>query len=360
MKLKTISLTVIFLLALLSTACAGGAPVNGWAGMTADPEREVAYVAYNTFVHAINLSNGTEKWRYPQKAENSKIFFAAPALTPDQQLIVVSYDKILYSLDPDAGTEKGTFTESTNRYIASPLVTDEMILAPSTDTNLYALDFSLNVLWKFKTEHGQWGTPIANSDKFFLPSMDRHLYAVKSANVEAIWESEDLGGAIPNAPVLGEDGVLYAGTLAPSVVAVQESTGKILWQTPTLGWVWSSPVLHEGVLYAGDVSGTIYAIKAADGSILWKYQPVTAGKNPISGSPLVNEDTLYFITEGSTLYAVDLANGNPRWNKTFTGKLYGSPQLAGDLLLITQLGAKELVLALDLDGNQKWAFVPDK
>jgi outer membrane protein assembly factor BamB len=361
MKLKPILLSLISLLAFgLLTACAGGSAVNSWPGMTVDTEREVVYIAYNTAIHAVNLTNGTETWRYPAKAENGKLFFASPALTQDSQLIIAGYNKILYSLDPGNGTEKWSFAQASNRYIAAPLVTADKIFAPSADGYLYALDLNGNLLWKYKTQHGQWGTPAANEQNVFLPSMDHRVYALEIGTGALVWKSEDLGGAVASQPVLDSDGVLYVGTLLPEVVAIQKDSGNILWRTPTVGWVWASPVLKDGVLYVADLSGTVYALKAEDGSIIWKYQPVAGPKNTMPSTPLIYEDTLYVVSENGNLYAVDVANGNPRWTKTFTSKLYVGPYLAGDTILIAQLGSEGLLVALDLSGNQKWAFIPGK
>ena len=362
MKLKHIFLSFISLLAFgLLTACAGGGSVvNSWPGMTVDAEQEVVYVAYNTYVHAINLANGTEKWRYPAKAENSKLFFAAPTLTQDGQLIVAGYNQVVYSLDPSSGVEKWTFDEAGNRYIAGPLVIGDKILAPSADGYLYALDLSGKLVWKYQTEHGQWGTPAADEQNVYLPSMDHRVHALDIATGKLIWKSDDLGGAVASQPVLDENGTLFVGTLLPEVVAIEKTSGKIVWRTATAGWVWASPVLKDGVLYTADLSGTVYAMQASDGAVLWKYQPVAGAKNAISSPPLILADKLYFVSENGNLYAIDLATGNPSWNKTFTAKLYVSPFAAGDKLLIAQLGAENLVVALDLNGNQIWTFVPGK
>lgn len=325
-----------------------------------DTERNVVYVAYNTYIHAINLANGTDMWRYPEKADNNKLFFATPALTSDNQLVVASYNKIVYALDPTNGTEKWVFDQGGNRYIAGPLVFGDRILAPSADGYLYVLDLAGNLIWKYKTQHGQWGTPTADERFVYLPSMDHQVHALAIDTGELVWMSEDLGGAIASQPVLDENGILFVGTLLPEVVALQKSDGKIVWRTPTVGWVWAPPVLKDGILYAADLAGTVYAIQASDGKIVWSHQPVAGAKNAISSTPLIHEDTLYFVSENGSLYAIDLASGNPRWSKSFGGKLYVGPLLAGDKLLVAQLGAEQLLLALDLSGNQVWAYVPGK
>lgn len=82
------------------SACAGAAnTATSWPGLTVDDQ--FAYVAYNTQVYAVDLSNGKEVWRFPDEPDNSVTFFADPELTDDGQLIVGGYDFNLYSLEPD-------------------------------------------------------------------------------------------------------------------------------------------------------------------------------------------------------------------------------------------------------------------
>jgi outer membrane protein assembly factor BamB len=363
MKLKNFFPVLLLIVSVsLLTGCAGGAGlVTSWPGVLVEPETNTAYLAYNTFVHAINLDNGAEKWRFPEKAGNGMLFFATPALTSDGQLIVGGYDKILYSLDAATGRQNWVFEGSTSRFVATPVVVGERIFAPSSDSYLYALDLSGKLVWKFKTGHSQWGAPAVNGSTIYLPSMDHRIYALQMSSGELLWKTDDLGGAIAGSPALSEDGVLYVGTMKPEMVALRASNGEVLWRTPAAGWVWGEPTLQDGVLYYGDLSGAMYAVNAADGSIRWQYSPTEEGKKAISGSPLIQGDTVYFLVQSGRLYALDLASGNPRWNKAFEkSQFYAGPFLADNLLLVPQTGVDQLLMALDLNGAPMWTFTPGK
>lgn len=356
MKSKLIPL-ILILIALFLSSCggAGTGAASSWAGLTVDAE--TAYLAFNQHVYAINLSNGLEKWRYPAEGKAQIAFYAPPTLTPDGQLLVGDYVKSLYSLNPGNGQENWVFAEATDRYIGSPLVADDRIFAPNAGHHLYTLDLRGNLIWSFKTKGPLWATPASDPDCecIYLASMDHHLYAIDTQTGNQKWVSEDFGGSIVSAPAFGEDGVLYVGTFASEILAIDAEQGNILWRKPTEGWVWGGLRLKDGILYFGDLKGNLYAADSKTGEILWK----TSLGSSITESPLVTDDRIYVASENGGLRALDL-NGNEVWNKPFNGKLYTSPVKAGDLILVAPTGSDELLFALDANGNQKWAFIPEK
>jgi hypothetical protein len=73
-----------------------------------------------------------------------------------------------------------------------------------------------------------------------------------------VW-SVQVGGFAPDGGILGTpalyDGVVYATYTEGGVVAVDETTGKLLWNLPLPGPTWSSPVPIDGKLIVGDGAG---------------------------------------------------------------------------------------------------------
>jgi outer membrane protein assembly factor BamB len=108
------------------------------------------------------------------------------------------------------------------------------------------------------------------------------------------------------------------------------------------------------VVYFGDLSGYFYALNAADGTAEWRIQP----KDSIVDTPIVVDDKIYFTTESETLFIVS-TSGEIINSKVIGGLIYSSPVVAGDTILVSPTGFDSPV-ALNLDGNQKWAFTPAK
>ena len=165
MKHKPLILILaILIIAVTLSACSGGAgTATSWPGLAVDDQ--YAYVAYQTQVYAVDLVNGSEKWRYPQEPNNNINFYADPSLSNDGQLIVGGYDGILYSLNAETGVENmgnWPFTQAENRYIASAYVVEEGVFVPSADLNLYALDLNGQLRWTFTAEGESWAQPISD------------------------------------------------------------------------------------------------------------------------------------------------------------------------------------------------------
>jgi eukaryotic-like serine/threonine-protein kinase len=357
MKTKKI---LFFLAILLSagilSACTGAAfNSTSWAGITVNGDS--AYVTYNQHVYAINLSNGTEKWRFPQEADNKITFYAAPEMSPDGQLIVGGYNHILYSLDPANGQLNWSFSQAKDRYIGGPLASEAGIFAPSADNNLYALDQNGNLLWIFPASEPLWAKPATDDtcECVFLTSMDHHVYAIDAQSGNQKWKSDDLDGAIVGTPAFSGEGRLFVGTFGNEMIALDTNTGRILWRFKTENWIWSGPTQGDQMVYFGDLSGNLYAINAADGTQQWKIKP----NDKIVGIPMVIDDMIVFTTELDTVYAVD-KGGNPLWSQAIGGRIYSSPVAAGDLILVAPIDSDALLVALATNGTQRWKFSPEQ
>jgi outer membrane protein assembly factor BamB len=98
--------------------------------------------------------------------------------------------------------------------------------------------------------------------------MDHNLYALNLNNGQEIWRV-DAGGSIVHTPEVSEDGLIFVGTLANEVLAINES-GNVRWAVPTDAAVWTRPTQYNGTVYFGDLSGTIYAVNVDNGNIVWR------------------------------------------------------------------------------------------
>jgi eukaryotic-like serine/threonine-protein kinase len=355
MRSKPFTLVILFVaLGSLLSACSGSAFVpSGWAGLSVD--NEVAYLAHNQYVYAINITNGTQIWQYPDRGQAGKTFFAPPVISSQgDQILVGSYDTNLYSIGLQIPQENWAF-DTNGHLIDAPLVVGENIYVPSGDSILYALDASRNVRWRFQARNSLWARPAASPDgsTIYLSSLDHHVYALNSETGNVVW-SQDLGGAVVGTPTVSEDGsTIYVGSFGQNMYALNAQNGQILWSSPTNDWVWSGPALYEGRLYFGDLGGIIYALDASNGSILWQQQP----DGPVASTPLVTEEGVFVGNESGSLVAYDL-QGTPLWTQNIGGKIYTSPVDAGELILVAPIETDFRLVALTKNGVQRWIFTP--
>ena len=271
MKTRKLLLLLGFLiLAFLLSGCASGMTPSSWPGLASDGEN--VYVAYANQVYAVQVSNGVEIWRFPEKVSAKMLFYAQPALTPDGQLIVSGYDSILYSLNPNDGSENWTFTGAGDRWIGSAAVDGDTIYAPNADYSLYALDLQGNLKWSFETGAAIWSRPVVGDNLVYVASMDSTIYALDITTGKKVW-SQMLDGAVLGPLTIGNDGSVFATTLGETVYALNPSSGKIFWSSPSSAFIWSGAEPGDGSLFVGNSAGKFFSLDMKSGKENWLIQP---------------------------------------------------------------------------------------
>ncbi len=357
--MKTKRLMLFFLLALgaiLLSACSGRPLSNNWPGLAADAQR--AYISSGSFIYAVDVQNGREVWRYPAEVDNKVLFYANPVLTPNGQLLIGSAgtNHPFISLNPETGKENWTedFTGAKGAWLASPLVFNEKIYAPNTDGYLYILDMDgKQAADPIKLGGALWSTPSTDGELLYVTSLDHRFYVidpVKGVKNDPI----DLGGAAPGSPAIGNDGV-YVGSFASTVEFIQPSGQHEVVATAE-NWIWGTPAFDGETLYYADLDGIIYSLDLASGGQNWDaLQP----DGPIVANLLVVGDQIYAATESGSFFALD-RDGKIVWEKIPGGKIYTSPVISGDLILVAPYQAEFSLAAYDADGKQAWTFTPEK
>ena len=153
---KIFVIVVLVIMSLVLTGC-GGVYVNNWPGSSYD--EGTLYLASQTGVFAVDASNGNMLWRYPEKADSNRLFFSSPTKTSEGQLIVGDFAKDLVGLDAKTGKELWSFKQDNGRWVAAPAVAGNLILAPSADHYLYALDLKGNLLMEIRHGRADLGHP---------------------------------------------------------------------------------------------------------------------------------------------------------------------------------------------------------
>lgn len=367
MSKKFLFLSVALLAVLLLTGCSGGA-VRGttWPGLAAN--NDVAYLADGSFVYAVSLKDGKEIWHYPASRSSKLLFYSTPMITTDGLIIVGSAgnDRSLVALKPNdvdpetkAPVEAWKFTGAKDHWVGSPLAIDNHLFAPNADGNLYVFDLSDGQTNKqpvkvIELDGRLWAQPITDGKLLFVSSLDHSVFAIDKDTFNVVWH-KDVGGAIPNSPVLAADGNLYIGSFASQLEKFNPATGDHQPVGETQAWVWGTPMLVENNLYFGDINGNFYSYNIEQGKYNWT--PVKPD-GPITSSPLLINDVFLVATESGAIYEIDQEGQSKLWSQP-GGKIYTTPVVAGDLVLVSPLTADAYLYAYDFNGRQAWAFKPE-
>ncbi len=346
-------ISFVLLGAILMSACSSAA-IRGtsWPGLAADTKN--AYLENGQDVYAVRLSDGSKVWQY--SVSNGE-FYSSPLLTPDGQLIVgsIGTDQGLYSLDPANGQQKWVFSGGKDRWIAAPLVVNDMLYAPNNDGTLYALKLATGQLaWSLSIGQPLWGAPVTDGKLIFQTSLDHFLYAIDPQSHEVVWKV-DLGGSAADSPALSTDkSTLYVGSFGSKVFAINAADGSVRWTAKTNAWVWSEPSVSLSNVFVADINGQVYSLNASNGQDTWSN---VTPDGPITGSPLLTTNGVIVATESGFVYSLD-HNGKVAWSTSIGGKIYTAPVASGDLVLVAPLGAKYLLYAVnEKDGSMlPWHF----
>lgn len=359
MNMKKINFVILLALgALLLSACTGGRAslVNTFPGLAADGAR--AYLASGSHIYAVDVTNGQEVWRYPAETDSNILFYANPVLTPDGQLLVGSEgnNHELVSIDPATGKDlwAAPFTAAKSKWVGSVLVFNETIYAPNSDGFLYILDMNgKKFADPIELGGALWSAPVTDGSYIYVTALDHHLHII-DPETNSVVKVVDLGGASPSSPVVGEDGI-YIGSFSSNIEYIQPS-GKQEVITTASNWIWGTPALDNGTLYYADLDGTLYSLDLASGRQNWD---AVKPDGPIVANLLVSGDQIYVVTEAGTFLALD-RDAKVIWEKVPGGKIYTTPVLSGEMIVVAPYQADFNLAAYDATGKQAWTFTPVK
>jgi outer membrane protein assembly factor BamB len=353
--MKTIRFSLIlsfFILgSILLSACTGSTLLRSWPGAYAT--QDTVYVSGGSYIYAIDASNGTMKWRFPEKPDNAKPIFAAPAVT-DNLIVVGTYGHMLYGLTLD-GKQKWAYDSQNGNFVGGPIIVNSTILAPSSDDRLYAMSLDGKQLWSYKTGNALWASPASDGQLVYLPALDHNLYALHLTDSSLAWK-KDLGSALLSTPLLTKDGTLYVSTMDGEIYALKAADGSQIWTANTSGRLWATPVLNQDTLYVGNASGKVTAISAKDGKITWQKD---AGSPILAGGAVLQEGVV-FPTEGGSVIAYAFNGEKELWRQTISGKLYTTPVVSGQTVTVAVDEGDKLAQSYNMNGQVSWPFVAPK
>lgn len=179
--------------------------------------------------------------------------------------------------------------------------------------------------WVFRAGGPVRTRPTAAEGAVYVQADDGFLYKLGAADGTEVWRVRVTEAPVERLPfddpksrydrfgsdVVARDGRLHLGTHDGKVLAVDPSSGKVLWSFAAGDSVLAAPAVGSGRVYAGSFDGHLYALEAATGRLLWKLK--TSGA--IVSTPAVAGDRLVVGNRAYDLLAVDARTGQVAWTR---------------------------------------------
>lgn len=150
--------------------------------------------------------------------------------------------------------------------------------------------------------------------------------------------------------------VIYVGSSAKYLYAIDIVTGNPLWEFKTTGAVESSPTVASGMVYFGTNDGVLYCLNSSNGSEVWRFHI----KTEIISSPIVEDGKIYFNSADDKLYALNAKTGEMLWQykrgyvKKIVRRMFVSPAIFGDMIYCNFTDG--YIAAIEKSsGNEVWA-----
>ena len=275
----------------------------------------------NRTLIALDANTGELRWSY---VTGNPIFGSVTVL--DGSLYFGSSDRRLYSLDARTG-EVRWIRETDGHVASSPAISQGIIVIGNQVHDLYMVDASNGTLRYVVDVGGPVGMSATIVDDIaYFTTHSRNVIAFDYTQkafpfqkaLSSFWFQLFVWMVAPPPPrtpglvwsrrlgdsVLGDlataDGRLFIATLSGKLLALDVTTGDVLWQAGDLGRQRSSPIVSGDTVIQAAIDGTIYGFDVAAGDRLWSFSL----EEEITASPILAGDTLYVPTVSGTLYAL--------------------------------------------------------
>ncbi|SHE41254.1 Beta-barrel assembly machine subunit BamB [Modicisalibacter ilicicola DSM 19980] len=285
------------------------APVS--SGLTAVAGR-VYLGTRNGEVLALDQEDGEEIWRSRVSSE----VLAAPQANRSL-LVVQSVDGAVTALDRESGEERWVYTTNqpalTLRGTGTPRVIEQVTFAGFANGRVATLDNrSGQSLWDLRVAVPQGrsevdrlvdldGQPLLTRDgRLYVTSYNGRLLALEATSGEILW-SREMSSYLT--PLLVGD-TLFTVDEASHVLALDALSGRLLWESDALEGRWlTAPAFVDGHIALGDYEGYLHLLDADDGAIAGRED---LGGDGISLPLLADEGRLYIMTNDGELSAFDV------------------------------------------------------
>ena len=320
---------------------------DGWVASPTIVDGKVYVGSLSGDFYRFDLKTGEEEWKYRSIDSDDPDEFApgfkAAARVTKSGVYVGDEDGVLHALDRATGKRLWKFT--TDAEIAGcPAVVGDRIVFGSHDSFLYCLnEKDGSVAWSFQTDDRVNCSPAIAGDYTFVAGCDEHLRVI---NIKTGKQERDipLQSYLIASPAIW-DNMLYVGTYASEVVAVDWTKGTFAWRfrdgNREFPYHASAAVTNDYVVVGGQ-DKTLHCIQRKDGQEKWNFKT----RAQINSSAVIVGDRVFFGSNDGNLYGVGMGDGKEVYRLNMGGDISASPAVGGNCLVLGAEGADGVLYCL--------------
>jgi outer membrane protein assembly factor BamB len=291
----------------------------------------VVYAAANDGVlHAVDLSDGNERWTFDGGASYGADLSTVPALLADGTVVWPGPKNTVFGLSPEG---KLLWKVTLGAQPLSPvLLSDGSIVVSDQSGEVEDLVTKAGgmpeVRWHLVLGGTSYSSPAIGPKATVYTTTDKTLVAIRGGHI--LWR---FAGASEGevSPAVAPDGTVIFGT-NDSEYGVS-AAGKELWRHPNGTRTFSSPIVTKGgLVYYGDNEGFVNVLESGDGKLLARVG--VESRPGVWSAPLVDADhDVYFGTQAGDVDGYDAA-GKQLFSLKTGGSVESYPALAADGTLL--------------------------
>ena len=239
-----------------------------------------------------------------------------PYITAFNGMIFVGTNTSIVALDQTGKTIWKTAITMNRTWPIAYKIDDSHLVVESSclDTNTGKL------LWTSSSFCADTGIFNANvyspEEKMFYIKVDSYIeawdFSDPSSPPTMAWKTYIPGGGITGIGTTYGDGMVFPGSFENQQMALNATTGVVLWDTLTKGPMIFNGAYSDGRFFRGGTDdNTLYCFNATNGKILWTYTPNTNGY--FTTGCAIAYGMVYEMNKDGYLYAIDIETGNLVW-----------------------------------------------
>jgi len=244
-------------------------------------------------------------------------------VTDNNRIYIAGQNGSVRALDSESG--RRIWKINTQAFLSGGLgVGEGFLLAGTYEGEVLALDPDHGTLvWQAQVSSEILTPPVAAGGVVVVRAIDGKLYGLNAKDGQRLWVYESTVPTLTlrglSQPLISEGRVL-AGLANGKIIAVSLADGTFLWdmtvaipegrsELERLVDIDGDPVLKDDILYTASYQGRLVAVNASTGRLLWSRD--LASHTGLA----VDKDYLYISDNESTLWALDRFNGAIIWKQ---------------------------------------------